>query len=39
MLTRKFLELIATFGADWVNWVLVGVSITATAILIDRLVL
>ena len=39
MLTRKFLELIATFGADWVNWVLVAVSITATAILIDRLVL
>ncbi len=39
MLTRKFLELIATFGADWVNWVLVVVSITATAIVIDRLLL
>ena len=39
MLTRKFLELIATFGADWVNWVLVAVSITATAIVIDRLLL
>ena len=39
MLTRKFLELIATFGADWVNWVLVAVSITAMAILIDRLAL
>jgi biopolymer transport protein ExbB/TolQ len=39
MLTRKFLELIATFGADWVNWVLVAVSVTATAILIDRLAL
>lgn len=39
MLTRKFLELTATFGADWVNWVLVAVSLTATTILIDRLVL
>ncbi len=39
MLTRKFLELIATFGADWVNWVLVAVSVTATAIVIDRLAL
>ncbi len=39
MLTRKFLELIATFGADWVNWVLVGVSLTAMTILVDRLVL
>ncbi len=39
MLTRKFLELIATFGADWVNWVLVVVSFTATAIVIDRLLL
>jgi len=39
MLTRKFLDLTATFGADWVNWVLVGVSLTAMTILIDRLVL
>jgi biopolymer transport protein ExbB len=39
MLTRKFLDLTATFGADWVNWVLVAVSLTATTILIDRLVL
>jgi biopolymer transport protein ExbB len=39
MLTRKFLDLTATFGADWVNWVLVAVSLTATTIVIDRLVL
>jgi len=39
MLTRKFLDLTATFGADWVNWVLVAVSLTAMTILIDRLVL
>ncbi|HEX9048978.1 MAG TPA: MotA/TolQ/ExbB proton channel family protein [Anaeromyxobacter sp.] len=39
MLTRKFLDLTATFGADWVNWVLVAVSLTATTILIDRLLL
>jgi biopolymer transport protein ExbB len=39
MLTRKFLDLTATFGADWVNWVLVGISLTAMTIFIDRLVL
>jgi biopolymer transport protein ExbB len=39
MLTRKFLDLTATFGADWVNWVLVAVSLTAMTIFIDRLVL
>jgi biopolymer transport protein ExbB len=39
MLTRKFLDLTATFGADWVNWVLIAVSLTAMTILIDRLVL
>lgn len=39
MLTRKFLDLTATFGADWVNWILVGVSIAATTILVDRLAL
>lgn len=39
MLTRKFLDLTASFGADWVNWILVAVSLTATTILIDRLVL
>lgn len=39
MLTRKFLDLTATFGADWVNWVLVAVSLTAMTILVDRIVL
>ncbi len=39
MLTGKFLDLTATFGAEWVNWVLVAVSLTATTILVDRLVL
>src|SRR5512138_3679956 len=39
MLTRKFLDLTATFGAEWVNWVLVAVSLTATTILLDRLLL
>lgn len=39
MLTRKFLDLTAAFGADWVNWVLVAVSLTAMTILVDRLVL
>jgi biopolymer transport protein ExbB len=39
MLTRKFLDLTATFGADWVNWVLVGISLTAMTIFIDRLLL
>jgi biopolymer transport protein ExbB len=39
MLTKKFLDLTASFGADWVNWVLVGVSILALAVFIDRLVL
>jgi biopolymer transport protein ExbB/TolQ len=39
MLTRKFLDLTASFGAEWVNWVLVAVSLVATTILIDRLVL
>jgi hypothetical protein len=27
MLTKKFLDLTASFGADWVNWVLVGISL------------
>lgn len=39
MLTAKFLALTASFGAEWVNWVLVGVSILALAAFIDRLVL
>lgn len=39
MLTRKLLDLSATFGAEWVNWVLVAVSIVATAVVIDRLLL
>lgn len=39
MLTRKFLEFTANFGADWVNWILVAVSLTAMTIFLDRLVL
>src|SRR5512138_20053 len=39
MLTRKFLDLIAMFGADWVNWVLVGVSLATLTIFLDRLLL
>ncbi len=39
MLTEKFLGLTATFGADWVNWVLLAVSLTATTVLLDRLLL
>jgi biopolymer transport protein ExbB/TolQ len=39
MLTSKFLALTALFGAEWVNWVLVGVSILGFAALIDRVVL
>lgn len=39
MLTERFLALTATFGADWVNWVLLGVSLTATTVLLDRLLL
>ncbi len=39
MLTKRFLDLTASFGADWVNWVLVGTSILALAVLLDRLAL
>jgi len=35
-LTSKFLDLTSRFGADWVNWVLVGVSLTALTIFLDR---
>jgi biopolymer transport protein ExbB len=38
MLTQKFLDLTASFGADWVNFVLVGVSIVGLAVFIDRVV-
>ena len=38
MLTQKFLDLTANFGADWVNFVLVGVSIVGLAVFIDRAV-
>lgn len=37
MLTRKFLDLTASFGADWVNWVLVAVSLTGMTVFFDRL--
>ena len=36
MLTQKFLDLTASFGADWVNFVLVGVSVVGLAVFIDR---
>jgi biopolymer transport protein ExbB len=38
MLTQKFLQLFE-FGAEWVTWVLVGVSLFGTAVVIDRLLL
>jgi biopolymer transport protein ExbB len=39
MLTQKFLDLTASFGADWVNWVLIAVSVVGLAVFIDRVVL
>jgi len=36
MLTQKLLDLTAGFGADWVNFVLVGVSIVGLGVVIDR---
>jgi biopolymer transport protein ExbB/TolQ len=36
MLTQKFLDLTASFGADWVNFVLIGVSVVGLAVFIDR---
>jgi biopolymer transport protein ExbB/TolQ len=39
MLTQKFLDLTASFGADWVNWVLLAVSVLGLAVLLDRLAL
>jgi biopolymer transport protein ExbB/TolQ len=39
MLTQKFLDLTASFGADWVNWVLIAVSVVGLAVFIDRLAL
>jgi len=38
MLTQKLLDLTAGFGADWVNFVLVGVSIVGLGVFIDRMV-
>jgi biopolymer transport protein ExbB len=38
MLTQKFLQLFE-FGAEWVSWVLVAVSILGSAVVIDRLLL
>jgi biopolymer transport protein ExbB len=38
MLTQKFLQLFE-FGAEWVTWVLVAVSILGSAVVIDRLLL
>jgi biopolymer transport protein ExbB len=38
MLTQKFLDLTASFGADWVNFVLIGVSVLGLGVFIDRLV-
>jgi biopolymer transport protein ExbB/TolQ len=39
MLTQKFLDLTASFGADWVNWVLIAVSLTGMTVFFDRLLL
>jgi biopolymer transport protein ExbB len=39
MLTQKFLDLTASFGADWVNWVLIAVSIVGLAVFLDRIAL
>jgi len=39
MLTRKFLDLTSQFGADWVNWVLVAVSLAGLTVVLDRLLL
>jgi biopolymer transport protein ExbB len=39
MLTRKFLDLTASFGADWVNWVLIAVSLTGMTVFFDRVLL
>lgn len=36
MLTQKFLDLTASFGADWVNYVLIAVSVLGLAVFIDR---
>jgi biopolymer transport protein ExbB/TolQ len=36
MLTQKFLDLTASFGADWVNFVLIGVSVLGLGVFIDR---
>jgi len=36
MLTQKLLDLTASFGADWVNYVLIGVSIVGLGVFIDR---
>jgi biopolymer transport protein ExbB/TolQ len=36
MLTQKFLDLTASFGADWVNFVLLGVSAVGLGVFIDR---
>lgn len=36
MLTQKFLQLFQV-GAEWVTWVLVGVSLVGTAVTLDRL--
>jgi biopolymer transport protein ExbB len=38
MLTQKFLQLFE-FGAEWVSWVLVAVSVFGVAVVIDRLLL
>ncbi|MGC3999185.1 MAG: MotA/TolQ/ExbB proton channel family protein [Anaeromyxobacter sp.] len=38
MLTEKLIGLTASFGAEWVNWVLVCVSVVAVSAFLDRLV-
>jgi biopolymer transport protein ExbB len=38
MVTQKLLDLTAGFGADWVNVVLIGVSVVGLGVFIDRVV-
>ena len=36
MLTQKFLDFTSQFGAEWVNWVLVLVSLSGLTVVLDR---
>jgi biopolymer transport protein ExbB len=39
MITETLLGLSATWGAEWINWVLIGMSLYGLTVFIDRLVL